>query len=65
MLVLSRRLHEKVVLPSLGVTIEVRAIRCGAVRLGIVAPPEVRVLREELVGKPRPDADPKEQPAAG
>jgi carbon storage regulator CsrA len=48
MLVLSRRLNEKIVLPSLGVTIQVVAIARGTVRLGIEAPPEISVLREEL-----------------
>src|SRR5262249_51370645 len=52
MLVLSRRLHEKVVLPGLGITVQVVDIRRGAVRLGIEAPPGVTALREELVGKP-------------
>jgi carbon storage regulator CsrA len=60
MLVLSRHRNEKVVLPGLGATIQVLDIRRGVVRLGIVAPPEVIVLREELVGKPRREADPKE-----
>ena len=48
MLVLTRRLHEKVVLPDLGITLEVIAIKPGVVRLGIDAPAEVTVLREEL-----------------
>jgi carbon storage regulator CsrA len=47
-LVLSRRLNEKVVLPDLGVTIQVVAIQGGLVRIGIAAPPEVRIVREEL-----------------
>jgi carbon storage regulator CsrA len=59
MLVLSRRLNEKIVLPGLGVTIQVVDIRRGAVRLGIDAPPKVYVLREELVGKPQASADPR------
>ena len=49
MLVLSRRLREKVVLPNLNVTVQVVALRRGVVRLGIEAPPDVTVLREELV----------------
>jgi carbon storage regulator CsrA len=57
MLVLSRRLNEKIVLPSLGVTVQVLAVRGGAVRLGIQAPPDIAVLREELVGKPDPRAE--------
>ena len=60
MLVLSRRLNEKIVLPGLGVTVQVLGIRRGAVRLGIEAAPDVTVLREEVVGKPRAEADPKE-----
>jgi carbon storage regulator len=61
MLVLSRRRNEKVVLPSLGVTVQVLAIRRGEVRLGIMAPPDVPILREELVGKPRAEAGQKEE----
>ena len=60
MLVLSRRLNEKVVLPGLGITVQVLAIRRGAVRLGIEAPPGVTVLREELVDKSQQSAGPKE-----
>src|SRR5438034_1239876 len=48
MLVLSRRLKEKIVLPDLGVEIQVVALKSGTVRLGIVAPPDVTVLREEV-----------------
>jgi carbon storage regulator CsrA len=53
MLVLSRRPGESVVLPDLGVTVVVSSVRNGVVRLGIEAPPEVAVLRQELVGRPR------------
>jgi carbon storage regulator CsrA len=52
MLVLSRRPHEKVVLPDLGVIVEVVSVEGGVVRLGIQAPPTVTVLREELVSRP-------------
>jgi len=48
MLVLSTRLHEKLVLPEARTTIEVVAIQAGAVRLGITAPEEIRVLREGI-----------------
>jgi carbon storage regulator CsrA len=48
-LVLSRRPGEKIVLPDLGVTVEVVAIKGGVVRLGITAPPDVKVMREELL----------------
>jgi carbon storage regulator CsrA len=52
MLVLSRRLHEKIVLPGLGITIQVASIKGGVVRLGIQAPPQVRVVRQELLDRP-------------
>jgi len=56
MLVLSRRLNEKVVLPGLGVTVQVVSVKPGVVRLGIEAPRGVLVLREELVHSPVPAA---------
>jgi carbon storage regulator CsrA len=48
MLVLSRRVNEKVVLPSLQVTVNIVAIKSGVVRLGFEAPRDVPVLRQEL-----------------
>ena len=48
MLVLSRKLKEKIVLPTLGTAVQVLEIKRGTVRLGIEAPPEVTVLREEV-----------------
>jgi carbon storage regulator CsrA len=48
-LVLTRRPHEKIVLPGLHVTLQVVAVKGGVVRIGIEAPPDVRVLREELL----------------
>jgi carbon storage regulator CsrA len=48
MLILSRRPHEKILLPTISAAIEVVAIKPGVVRLGILAPPEVPVVREEL-----------------
>jgi carbon storage regulator CsrA len=48
MLVLSRRLNEKIKFPAIDTTVQVVRIRAGTVRLGIEAPPEVVVLREEL-----------------
>jgi carbon storage regulator CsrA len=56
MLVLTRRPTEKVLLPAVGLTIQVVAVKPGVVRLGIDAPPAVAILREELVGRP---VDPK------
>jgi carbon storage regulator CsrA len=52
MLVLTRREGEAIVisLPGIDHTIEVRVMKAASqVRLGIDAPREVRVLREELV----------------
>ena len=48
MLVLSRRLGEKIVVPECGLSVAVLGIQGGRVRLGISAPPEVTVQREEL-----------------
>jgi carbon storage regulator CsrA len=50
MLVLSRRIDEAIVFPGLNITVRLLQIRGGGVRLGIDAPPEVAVLREELLG---------------
>jgi carbon storage regulator CsrA len=55
MLVLSRRPNEKIIFPATNVAVQVVSIKPGVVRLGIEAPPEVRVLREELgVSNDRP-----------
>jgi len=51
MLVLSRRPNEKILLPSANVTVEVVSIKHGTVRLGIAAPRDVAVWREELWNK--------------
>ncbi len=48
MLVLSRKLNEKILFPGIQASVEVVAIRGNVVRLGIEAPHEVVVLREEL-----------------
>jgi carbon storage regulator CsrA len=48
MLVLSRRPNEKVLFPSINTAVQVLSIKGGTVRLGIEAPPEVAILREEL-----------------
>ena len=50
MLVLSRKLHEKIVFPGIDAAIEVVGVKGNTVRLGIQAPPDVVVLREELRG---------------
>lgn len=48
MLVLSRRLNEKILFPGIGTSVQVIALKPGLVRLGISAPPDVIVLREEV-----------------
>ncbi|MHB1424207.1 MAG: response regulator [Gemmataceae bacterium] len=48
MLVLSRRSNEKIVFPSLGITLEVCSVNRNIVRIGIDAPPSVPILRNEL-----------------
>jgi carbon storage regulator len=48
MLVLSRKIGERIVLPDAGIVLTVLEVRGGQIRLGISAPPEVAVLREEL-----------------
>src|SRR6516225_74465 len=49
MLVLARQLNQRIVLPTVPTTIEVVSIKPGSVRLGIEAPPEVAILREEVL----------------
>lgn len=51
MLVLSRRAGQKVLFPSLGISIEVLRSRGSIARLGIEAPEDVTVLREEVLEK--------------
>jgi carbon storage regulator CsrA len=48
MLVLSRRANEKILFPSFGITIEVTSVSKNVVRLGINAPPDVPILRDEI-----------------
>jgi carbon storage regulator CsrA len=64
MLVLARQRYERIVMPGIPATIEVVAIRPHGVRLGIEAPPEVVILREEVLRRdgvpptPRVKAEP-------
>lgn len=47
MLVLSRRKHEEIVLPGLGITIKVLNVRGKTALIGIDAPVEIKILRQE------------------
>ncbi len=48
MLVLSRRIGQEIVLPTLGITITVLRNNRNQVRLGIEAPREIRVVRSDI-----------------
>ena len=48
MLVLSRKVGERIVIPEYRLTITIVAVEDNKVRLGISAPPEVAVHREEV-----------------
>ena len=57
MLVLSRKLNEKIVIDG-GIVVTVVKIDRNQIRLGIEAPPHVRVFREEIAGtSPRAAVD--------
>ncbi len=66
MLVLSRREKEKVVFANLGVAVEVLRVAGKVVRLGIDAPADIRILREELTDPTAANAmsAPQSPPAA-
>jgi len=53
MLVLSRRERQRILFPNLGVTVAIVRICGNVVRVGVEAPPHVRVLRSEIAS----DAD--------
>jgi len=50
MLVLSRKLNEKIVIDG-GIVVTVVKIEGGQVRIGIEAPSHVKVFREEILSK--------------
>jgi carbon storage regulator len=56
MLVLSRKLNEKIVIDG-GIVVTVVKIDRNQIRLGIEAPGNIRVFREEIVGNARRGAD--------
>jgi len=49
MLVLSRKIDQKIIIPSLDATIQILEIRGNTVRIGIQAPQDVTILRAELL----------------
>jgi carbon storage regulator CsrA len=49
MLVLTRKLGESILIPSEELTISIGAIKRGRVRLRISAPPETRIIRQEVL----------------
>jgi carbon storage regulator CsrA len=51
MLVLSRRPTEKILFPGINAAVQVLSVKGSNVRLGIEAPPEVVILRDELQDK--------------
>lgn len=51
MLVLSRRKDEKLVFPNLQIEVQVLRVSGNVVRLGVKAPADIRILRDELVEK--------------
>ena len=56
MLILGRKLGERIRLVVNGVTIwvEVNRIAANDVRVGITAPPAVEIVREEVIGRDAP-----------
>lgn len=54
MLVLSRRVGQQIVIPTLGVTIHVTRVQGQTARLGIDAPGDVKVFRAELLEEAPP-----------
>ncbi|APW62471.1 carbon storage regulator CsrA [Paludisphaera borealis] len=54
MLVLSRKVNEKIVIDG-GIVVTVVKIEGGQVRLGIEAPSHVKIFREEIAGKMHED----------
>lgn len=57
-LVLARKAEQSIELLGLGVTIRVTEISGETVRLLISAPPDVRIVRTELLSRRRPAAEP-------
>jgi carbon storage regulator CsrA len=56
MLVLSRKLNQKVLFPGIRATVQIVAVKGNVVRLGIDAPPGLTIVREEIAA-PQPSAE--------
>lgn len=56
MLVLSRRQGERILFPDLDISVEVSSVKGPSVRLGIEAPREVTIIREEIAADANPSA---------
>jgi len=61
MLVLTRKINESIVIGG-NIRVTMTAIHNRQVRLAIDAPPEVRVMRQELVSEPDGDLDGERAP---
>ncbi len=57
MLVLSRKIEEGIVLLELGVTFKILEVKKGVVKVGIVAPKEIQIVRKELLPKDSASTD--------
>jgi carbon storage regulator CsrA len=58
MLVLSRKTDQKIVFPNLGITLKLLSVKGNLARIGIEAPDDMPVLREELVDESAPAGTP-------
>ena len=61
MLVLSRRAHQQIVFPNLGVRLSVLQVKGRLVKIGIDAPDSIKVLREELSSESANGSPPEEE----
>jgi len=61
MLVLTRRPGEKLTFPTLGITVHLLHSSARSAKVGVDAPPEVRILRDELAAGPHPATPPADR----
>lgn len=62
MLVLSRRPDQKIVFPSIDVTIKLLKVRGRVAKIGIDAPRELQILREEVSSSQEEKTSPRNPP---